>query len=251
MHRRQLSILEILSRNTESSVRELATQLAVTPMTVRRDLDELQKQGRVVRTHGSATLAGNGVVEFSFAEKSRQNAERKRSIARAALQLIAPGMTISLDTGTTCLEVARAIGNRRGVSILTSSLAIASVLYSRDEMQVILLGGTLRPHSPDLSGPLTERILRDFRVDMALIGCDGITPDGASTTDLSVVRVSQAMMSGASKVIMLADSSKLGTAALYKFADWGNISRLITDDLAPIQHRQWLEQKTSVTYASL
>ena len=250
MNERQAEILDVLSRRGKASVRELAKKFRVNAMTIRRDLSALESEGRLVRTHGGAMISKMGVVEFAFAEKARKRMAEKKAIAAAVARRVAPGSTISLDTGTTTLEVARAIAGIEGLTVLTSSLAIASVLYARDNIKLVLLGGTVRRNSPDLSGPLTEENLRKFRVSTAILGADGISPDGLFTFDEGVSRVSRAMIAGAAETVVVADSSKFGVTAFVKFADWAEISCLFTDSEVPPAVRGWLEKKArEVIYA--
>ncbi len=247
MNQRQMEILEILQRDGKASVRALARRFRVNAMTIRRDLAALEETGRVARTHGGAMLARTGVVEFAFAEKARRNIEQKRAIAAEIARLVPPGSTVSLDTGTTTLEIARAIAGIPGLTVLTSSLAIASALYARENVNLVLLGGTVRKNSPDLSGPLTEENLRRFRVSLAILGADGASPDGAFTLDESVARVSRAMIAGAEKTILALDSSKFAAAAFVKFAEWSEIGAVVTDAGAPPSVRGWLEKKVRKT----
>ncbi|MCX7804465.1 MAG: DeoR/GlpR family DNA-binding transcription regulator [Planctomycetota bacterium] len=250
MNARQAEILEILQRDGKASVQALARRFRVNAMTIRRDLVALQATGRVARTHGGAMLARTGVVEFAFAEKARRNMEQKKAIAAEIAGLVPPGSTVSLDTGTTTLEAARAIAGIPGLTVLTSSLAIASALYARENVNLVLLGGTVRKNSPDLSGPLTEDNLRKFRVSIAVLGADGASPEGVFTLDEGVARVSRAMIAGAEKTILAADSSKFSAAAFVRFAEWSDIDIVVTDEGAPPSVRGWLEKKAGrVIYA--
>lgn len=250
MNRRQADILDLLGDEKQVSIRDLAGRFGVTTVTVRRDLDGLQRQGRLTRTHGGAIPARAGVVEFSFAGKERRHAAEKKAIAREVASRIAPGMRITLDTGTTTLEVARAAAGVRDITILTTSLAIASALHAYENIELVLLGGTVRKNDPDLVGVLAERNLRSFRVDLAVLGADAAATDGVFTTDMAVARVSQAMMSGAARKVLAVDSSKFAASALFKYAEWPEFDRVVTDAGAPAQVREWLGSLArSVTYA--
>ncbi len=250
MNRRQADILELLGDEKEVSIRDLAGRFGVTTVTIRRDLDGLQGQGRLMRTHGGAIPAMAGVVEFSFAAKERRHAAQKKAIARAVASLIAPGMRITLDTGTTTLEVARAVARVKDLTVLTTSLAVASALQPCENIELVLLGGTVRKSGPDLVGVLAERNLRSFRVDLAVLGADAAGTDGVFTTDMAVARVSQAMMSGAARKTLAVDSSKFAASALFKYAEWSEFDQLVTDERAPADVREWLGSSVrSVTYA--
>ena len=131
-------------------------------------------------------------VEFAFLDRTQERTAEKQAIARYLATVIQPGMTVVLDTGTTTLEVARAIAGIPRLRVLTSSLAIASALYAYDNIELVLLGGTVRHHSPDLSGPLTEENMRQFHTEVAILGADAVTPDGLYTSEAWGLPVSPA-----------------------------------------------------------
>ena len=246
MNKRQSDILDLLRGHDGMSVRAMAERLRVTPATIRRDLDQLAHEGRLVRDHGSAHLSQAGVVEFRFHEKGRKFAAEKRAIGRTVAEMIDGGMTVALDTGTTTLEVARSIADRDGVTVVTTSLAIASVLHSQPGLEVVLLGGVVRKNVPDLTGVLTEENLKRFRVDLAVIGADAVGRDGAFTTDLAVARGTQAMMAGAARSVLAADSGKFAAQALYKFAEVAAFDVVVTDGGLNEDDRAWLAKATEV-----
>lgn len=240
MNTRQAEILERLSRAGEVTVGALSERFDVSPMTIRRDLAQLERRGRLVRTHGGAVLSRTGVIEFAFQGKARTHAAEKRAIAREIAARIEPGMAVTLDTGTTTLEVARAIAGTAPLTVLTSSLAIASVLYAREGIELVLLGGVARKGSPDLSGPLTEENLRRFRAHVAVLGADGAGREGVYTTDVGVSRVSRAMIEGADRVLLAVDSSKFETTAFVRYADWSEVDDVVTDAGLRPETRRWL-----------
>jgi len=252
MKKRHADILEILDPVEETSVRQLAETLSVSLMTIRRDLALLAHEGRVMRSHGGAMLSQTGSIEFDFGEKSKKRTAEKSTIAREVAKMIEPGMTISLDTGSTTLEVARVISGTVGVTVLTSSLAVASVLYIKENIELILLGGKVRKGIPDLSGPLAEENLARFRVDLAVLGADAVSEDGLFTTDVGISQVSRAMIDGAEKRVLAVDSSKFGNMALIRFADWDCIEHVVTDEGVSKADRKWLKKSVSkVTYAKV
>ncbi|HEY3417446.1 MAG TPA: hypothetical protein VGM23_11235, partial [Armatimonadota bacterium] len=164
----------------------------------------------------------------------------KQAIARAAATLIRPGMAITIDTGTTPLEVARAIARTPDLRVLTSSLAVASLLYATPNIDLILLGGNVRQDSPDLSGSLTEENLSRFRPDLAVLGADAADRDGLFTSDLSFAHVSRAMIANAGEVLFVIDSAKIGRCSFVKFAEWRQAHHLVTDSGVSAENREWL-----------
>ena len=246
---RHARILDIVARDSSASVQALAAELGVSVMTIRRDLAALAQAGRLSRTHGGAVLSQAGMVEFSFKHREDRMAAEKRAIARVVAELVRPGMTLLLDTGTTTLGVARAIAAIENLTVLTTSLAIASELYPHENVQLLLLGGEVRRGSPDLSGPLTVDNLERFRADLAVLGADGARPEGVFTNDMNVARISAGMIQAAEESVLAMDSSKFQSTGLVKYADWREFNQVVTDSGVPTVVRQWLaETPTQVVY---
>ena len=171
------------------------------------------------------------------------------------VKLIQPGSTVALDNGTTALAVAEELtkefaGNT--LTILTCSLAIASVLYAHDNIDLVLLGGTPRKGSPDLVGWLTEENLRRFHVDYAVVGADGITQDGAYTGVIELTRICQALLKSGRNTILAADHSKIGRSSFSRYATLKQIDYLVTDNQVREKDRVWLEHSIrTVTYVEV
>jgi DeoR/GlpR family transcriptional regulator of sugar metabolism len=240
--RRSQHILDLLRARGEVAVTDLAERFGVTPMTIRRDLTTLESEGRVTRTHGGAILAAPSVARFDFTERHQRRVPEKKAIARAAATRVRPGMTVILDTGTTTLELAAELGRIGGLRVLTSSLAIASALFAHENLELILLGGTVNRGSPDLSGPLTEENLAAFRADVAFIGADAVDQAGLYTRSQEIARVTRAMIPAADTAWLVADSSKFGRTAFVRFAEWADVAGAVVDDGLPPEHRRWLRE---------
>jgi len=238
--RRHEEILAMLDAEGERGVEELVGRLGVSAMTVRRDLAELAASGRVQRTHGGATLSSAGIAQFRFARSNDILVPEKKAIARVAAARILSGMSVVLDTGTTALEVARELRAVRDLRILTTSLPIAAELHDAPGLELVLLGGTVRRGLPDLTGPLTERNLAEFRVDLAVLGADAVEPAGIFTNDLSVARVTQAMVKAAATSILVVDHSKFSCRSFVKYADWEQFNLVVTDHRLPVSSHDWL-----------
>jgi DeoR family fructose operon transcriptional repressor len=240
MNARQQYIIEVLHSQREVSVQALSTHLHVSPLTIRRDLELLERDGALTRTHGGAVLSKASVIEFAFLDRAQDRSMEKLVIAQYLASVVQPGMTIVLDTGTTTLEVARAIAGISRLRVLTSSLAIASVLYAYENIDLVLLGGSVRHRNPDLSGPLTEENLKQFQTELAILGADAVCPEGLYTSDLGIARISQAMMACARERWLVIDSSKFNRRSFVKFADWSVITHLVTDEGVRNTDREWL-----------
>lgn len=240
--RRRARILDCLASEGEVFVLDLAGRFGVTPMTIRRDLEALEARNVLARTHGGAIFSRQSVAEFAFLERNRTSIEEKQAIAREAAALVEPGMTVVMDTGTTTLEVARALRGLDRLTVLTSSLAVASELHTQPGMEIVLLGGNVGRNSPDLFGALTEDNLRRFRVQLAILGADALDPRGLYTTGLNVARVSEAMIDVATDTALVADSRKFQRQSFVKFADWSAIRHVITDGGIGPEDRAWLDE---------
>ncbi|MEZ6191064.1 MAG: DeoR/GlpR family DNA-binding transcription regulator [Phycisphaerales bacterium] len=237
---RHSQILQVINREGGCSVDDLALSLGVSTMTIRRDLQELADTGHVLRTHGGAVPAARVSFEFRFLKDAQQNAQAKEQIARLAAEQIRDGDSVLLDSSTTTLAIARHLRGR-ALTVITTSLPIASELYACNGIDLILLGGLLRNDSPDLAGPLTEANLENMRATVAFIGADGIDEAGMiynkSTT---VARMLQKMAGSAERVYAVADHSKVGKTALMRFGDISKWQGLITDsDLDTTWHKRF------------
>ena len=239
---RRQEILSLLARRGEVTVEGLAGRFDIDKVTVRRDLARMEHEGLARRTHGGAIPSRGGTVEFAVQRQGSIHADAKRAIARAAAGIVRPGMNISLDTGTTTLEVARVIADIADLKVLTSSLPVASVLHSRQHLEVVLLGGVVRKGSPDLIGALTEENLRRFRVELCILGADAVGPGGLFTMDAGVSGVSRAMIDGAERAVLVADSSKFAARAFVRFAAWEDIDEVFTDNGLGRSDLRWLRK---------
>ena len=209
---------------------KLASGFDVSEMTVRRDIEILELQGEVIRTHGGAALARRLTFEFTFKANQQKNLEQKRAIAAKAVKHISDGQVVLLDTGTTTLEIARAMASNRKVTVITTSLAIVSELQFVDDIETILLGGFLRKGSPDIHGPLTEQNLAQFSCDIAFVGADAFDETATTyTDDLRVLNLDRQMAKIAKQVVVVADSSKFGKKGMCKVFTPKEYQLLITD----------------------
>ncbi len=238
---RRTEIQKLFQRNEAMSIAELAGRLGVSEMTVRRDLDWLERKGQVRRTHGGAVSTERMTFEFDFVARRQANRPAKQAIARKALELISPGDKLILDTGTTTLELAHLLKDFDNLTVLTPSLAVASELQYSPGVQTVLLGGVIRKGSPDLTGLVTETVLDMFMADIAFQGADGIGTDGALYTgDMQMAKVDQKIRSRARKTYVLADSTKLNQPALTRHGFIQQVDALITDENLSASHRKRL-----------
>ena len=205
-------------------------------MTIRRDLEHLEGQGMLSRSHGGASATRRVRLEFALDERAERFGAQKTAIGRAAASLIAQGDHVLVDTGTTSLALARELRGWEGVSVVTTSLAVVSALLSSPGIECMLLGGIVRENSPDLYGPLLEDNLSRIHPDWAFIGCDGLSIEsGLTTSDPRVAHANRLMVRNAGRVALLVDCSKAGRDSFISFADLTDIDVLITDEGMPAE----------------
>lgn len=216
----------------EGSVRvaEVGARLGVSDETVRRDLDELAQQGLVVRTRGGAVAPGNLLVEHPHRVRQLENPGEKQAIAHAVLEhLIRPGMAIALDTGSTSLEVARALRGQE-LTIVTNSLPITTELLG-SSCTVVIVGGVGRAKSLSVTGPVAERSIENFRFDLALISAPAFAVEvGPMDTDLEEIEVKRRFIARATRAYAVIDHTKLGRIAFSAICNTADLTGLVTDD---------------------
>ncbi len=228
---RQRKIIELLHSDGECTVDGLAQKLCVSDMTIRRDLQALADEGLLLRTHGGASPVESVRFEFQFLQRTQLRRQQKDAIGTVAAGLVQEGQSILFDSGTTTLAVARQLRKLSRLTVLTTSLPIASVMQRAGNADILLLGGFLRRESPDLEGPLTEANLATLQADVAILGADGIDAEGnVYNVSLSIARLLTIAAKAAAKVYVVADSSKIGRTALTRFGNLRDWAGLITDD---------------------
>ena len=246
---RRISPLErqrqIVARVADGSVdvETLARELGVSEISVRRDLVTLEKQGRLLRVYGGAISNERVAFEFSFKDKESRNQSGKAAVARAAIELVEPGMSVYIDTGTTALAVARILRAKRPNVIITINLGVASEYVGQRDVRVLVPGGELNPVSPDLYGEWTLDLLSKVTVDLAFFGCDGVLPkEGFFAVDTRSAGVSRLMLSRSRQSWLLADSSKFGHSAMCTIAPLTALTGIVTDSGLSAEFRRTLKE---------
>jgi|SRR5579875_206778 len=234
-------ILERLADGLPVGVAELAKEFDVAPATIRRDLALLEDQRLLVRTHGGA-VAQAVSYELPLRYKGVRHAEEKRRIAREAAALVKEGMAVGLTGGTTTTEVARALADRQGLTIVTNALNIAAELAVRPNLKLVVTGGVARSNSYELSGPMTEASLAVLNLDLMFVGVDGISVRAGFTTHQDVeAHSNRAMIKRSARVVVVADSSKIGRVAFAQICEVAEVDELVTDASAHPEHLCELE----------
>jgi DeoR family transcriptional regulator, aga operon transcriptional repressor len=226
-------ILEHLSQTGSVGVSEIAAELGVSTASVRRDLQLLEEQHLLSRTHGGA-VANATVYELPLRYRSGSHKGEKRRIAAVAAERVDDSVvTVGMTGGTTTTEVARRLADRLGLTVVTNALNIASDLALHPDIKLIVTGGTARSESYELVGPLAESTLADLNLDIVVVGVDGISVGGGLTTYHEVeAATNRAMIGRAQRVIVVADGSKVGKLALARICGAQEVDELITDPSA-------------------
>lgn len=227
MNPRQQHLMEKLSKTGRLETAEEAVLLKVSPMTLWRDFKMFEERGIALRTHGGVVPPASSHLGFP----NIGSTEFQKKIAKTAISLVSRNSTIMLSTGTTTLEVARQLvsSGKTNVAVVTNSLPVAAIFYQTD-FNVILLGGSLRRNSMDLTGPLSEKNLDELHIDMLFTGCDGaVSEEGFFTSDLSLAELERKSVQRTKTVVVVTESGKFGRKALAKFASVGEVQVVITD----------------------
>src|SRR3954452_8468496 len=226
-------ILERLSTHGSVDVADLSGQLAVSQASVRRDLQLLESQQLLTRTHGGAVSSGV-LYELPMRYRGGQRHDAKRAIAKYAVGLLGKDVSsIGLNGGSTTTEVARALAGRAGLRVVTNALNIASELAVRANIELVVCGGSARTESYELVGPLADLVLANVNLDIAVIGVDGVSPSAGFTTHHEVeAHTNRALVAAAERVIVVADSSKLGKRGFARICEVATASDIVTDDAA-------------------
>jgi DeoR family transcriptional regulator of aga operon len=221
---RQVILLERLRDDGQASVRTLARELGVTQSTIRRDLGRLARSGRLIRTYGGARAFG---ARPEAAADPMLGA--KRAIARAATDLIEDETTVVIGSGTTALEFARRIADRR-LTVITNALDVASLLVDRPTIELIVLGGVVRPGMHSMLGHLVELAARDLRADTLVMGIGAVSLEhGLMNDSVPEILSDRALRQMATSVVVLADSTKFGQVAPAFVYGLDEVDTIVTD----------------------
>lgn len=228
---RRAAIIKKLEAHGSVRVSDLSAQFGVTEETIRRDLEELERQKVLKRTYGGAVKATGTGIELPYAKRREKNAAEKAKIAKAAVALIEDGDTVSLDASTTVLRLCQEMHRLSRLTVLTNSIQVLLELAGRPGFNVIGTGGTLRETALSFVGPLAERAVAEYHVDKAFISCKGISLEGGVTDSNELeVELKKVMVRSAERVIVLADHTKFGYIGFARIATLDAVDTVVTDD---------------------
>jgi len=225
---RRLKIIDLVHQDKRVVVSELSRMFDVTEETIRRDLEKLEQDGIVSRTYGGAVLNRHTNEDLPFQTRYAINADIKRQMARLAAELIQDGDTLMVDPSSTALELVRMLSTKSGLTVITNSVQILHE-FSGSGMTVISTGGSLRPRSLSLVGPVAHDTLLRYHVDKAVISCKGLDlVNGLTESNEPECELKRHMLRQASSVLVLADYMKFDKTAFCKLAEPEQIDTLIT-----------------------
>jgi DeoR family transcriptional regulator of aga operon len=233
------TLLELLVEHGRLEVEEAAARLQVSAATIRRDFDQLAEQQMLVRTRGGAVVHGVS-YELPLRYKTARRASEKLRIAEAVAGLVAPGEAVGLTGGTTTTEVARALAVRAdlatgtpALTVVTNALNIASELAVRPQFKIVVTGGVARPQSYELIGPLADGVLGQITIDVAVLGVVAFdVTHGAAAHDEAEAAINRLLCERAARVVVAADSTKLGRRAFARICPAESVDTLVTDSAA-------------------
>jgi len=240
---RQKQILSLLMRQQKLSVAEIVAQFAISEATARRDLESLTLQGKAQRVHGGVIALEQAPPELPILERESEQLDEKIRIARAVSELVSDKETIFLGSGSTVLEVARHLRNRRNLTVITNSLPVLNTLVGINGITVISLGGMLRDSELSFIGHITEQALTEVRADKVIMGTRGVSLEHGLTNDyLQETLTDRAILKVGSKVIIVADHTKVNRVATALLAPLDSVQTFVTDSKADKKFIQALKK---------
>jgi DeoR family transcriptional regulator of aga operon len=251
------ALLDLLAEHGRLDVDDAAAALNVSAATIRRDLDQLSEQRMLTRTRGGAVA--NGVsYELPLRYKTARHASQKQRIGQAVAALVAVGDVVGLTGGTTTTEVARALALRADIAaegaggtdrqpaltVVTNALNIANELVIRPQIKIVVTGGVARPQSYELTGPLARHVLQQVTLDIAVLGVGALDPEqGAFAHDEDEASINRLLAERATRVVVAADSSKIGRRAFATVCAIGAVDTLVTDQEISSEARARFEEE--------
>ncbi|MBK6645500.1 MAG: DeoR/GlpR transcriptional regulator [Anaerolineales bacterium] len=240
---RQKQILSLLGKQGRLSVAEIVEQFSISEATARRDLETLASQGKAQRVHGGVIAAEQAPPELPILEREGEQVDEKSSIGRAAAELIADGETVFLGSGTTVLEAAKHLRDRKNLTVITNSLPVLNALAGIKDITVVSLGGQLRESELSFIGHITEQALAELHVDKVIMGTRGISLEHGLTNDyLPETLTDRAILKIGRTVIIAADHTKINRVATALLASLKTMHVFVTDSNAEKKFLQSLKK---------
>jgi DeoR/GlpR family transcriptional regulator of sugar metabolism len=241
---RQKQILSLLTRQGRLSVTEIVEQFSISEATARRDLESLASQGKAQRVHGGVIAVEQAPPELPILQREGEQADEKSQIGRATAELIKDGETVFLGSGTTVLETAKNLRERKNLTVITNSLPVLNALAGIKEITVVSLGGQLRESELSFIGHITEQALAEVRVDKVIMGARGLSLEHGLTNDyLQETLTDRAILKIGHEVILVADHSKVNRVSTALLAPLSSMNTFVTDSKADKKFIQALKKQ--------
>jgi len=230
---RRQKILELLEKEAKVKVADLSMMFSISNVTIRNDLAELEEAGLLERIHGGAVRSHKAYYSMSLKERMKTNEDEKRRIAVKVASMISEGDTLMMDSGTTTLFIARELKSIKNLTIVTNSLAIAEEIGFRDNIHLILVGGSLDQRYQFTYGDDAVQQLKKYKADLMVVSADGASvEDGLTTHHHNEAEVSRQMMVRANKTVAAVDYTKVGRGSFMFLSDIDCLDVLVTDGKA-------------------
>ena len=241
---RRNQILKLFQQSETVKVSDLSQRFGVTVETIRRDLDQLELAGHIVRTHGGAMLSTRENTKTEQASSIRQqtNTAQKLLIAELIADMVRDGDDIMLDASSTSLFVARALRKRKNLTVITSSLEIILEIANQTDWTIMCSGGVLNEHTMSFVGNRAESTISKYHVDWAIISCKGVDQDGFTESNEASALVKRSMIESAKRAILAADSSKFGTMSFVRTGRLQELYAVVTDRKPDQQFLEGLDE---------
>jgi DeoR/GlpR family transcriptional regulator of sugar metabolism len=240
-HRR---ILRGLETKDQASVEELTTEFGLSEATIRRDLEEMEQAGRIIRVRGGARIisALPGIAR-KFGERSKTHLDEKNRIVAEVEKHIPDGSVVILDNGTTSWLLAKRLKHKKNLTIITNSLPIVEELGESGDMKILLSGGSFRQRNLDFTGPATVGFFREISADIAVMTCDSVKPSlGVYKQSVESAEIARAMTATTEKVYVIADHSKISAPGTFRCLKPEEVDVFFMDSGAPEDIRQSMEK---------
>jgi DeoR family glycerol-3-phosphate regulon repressor len=243
LHPRQVRLIDEVRQVGSVTVESLAERFGVTLQTVRRDVRLLADAGLLARFHGGVRLPGSTTENIAYRQRQRLNDTAKRRIAAAVAEAVPNGCSLFINIGTTTEAIANALMKHRGLRVITNNLNVAAILSDHPDCELIVAGGMVRSRDRAIVGEATVDFVRQFKVDIGLIGISGIEADGTLRDfDYREVSVARAILEQSREVWLAADHSKFNRPAMVELARLEHLDRLFTDAAPPPPFPQLLAE---------
>ncbi len=241
-NQRRDKILELIREDGHAKVMDLSRIFKVTEVTIRQDLERLEKEGFITREHGGAYLKDIDLNVRNFSLQNQENLAEKQAIALKAIEYINDGDIIILDSGSTTTEIARLVTGYRNLTVITNALNIALILGAQAGINVIVTGGEFKAPTLSLTGQKAADFFQNLHVDKLFLATAGIAlKSGLTYPGISDICVKRAMIESANEIYLVADSSKIGRNSLASLGALSLINYLITDSKVKSEDIEWLK----------